>query len=30
MENLRLRLKGNYTPDRIKNDAVDLQALLAF
>lgn len=30
LENLRLRLKGNYTPDRIKNDSVDLQALLAF
>jgi hypothetical protein len=30
MENLRVRLKGNYTPDRVKNDTVDLQVLLAF
>lgn len=30
MENLRVRLKGNYTPDRVRNDVVDLQVLLAF
>lgn len=30
MENLRVRLKGNYTPDRVRNDTVDLQVLLAF
>jgi hypothetical protein len=30
MENLRVRLKANYTPDRIRNDGVDLQVLLAF
>ena len=30
MENLRVRLKGGYTPDRIKNDVIDLQVLLAF
>jgi hypothetical protein len=30
LENLRVRLKGNYTPDRTRNDGVDLQVLLAF
>jgi hypothetical protein len=30
MENLRVRLKANYTPDRTRNDGVDLQVLLAF
>jgi hypothetical protein len=30
MENLRVRLEGNYTPDRVKNDSLDLQVLLAF
>jgi hypothetical protein len=30
LENLRVRLKGNYTPDRVRNDSVDLQMLLAF
>jgi len=30
LENLRVRLKGNYTPDRVRNDVVDLQVLLAF
>jgi hypothetical protein len=30
LENLRVRLKANYTPDRVRNDGADLQVLLAF
>jgi hypothetical protein len=30
MDNLRIRLKFKYTPDDVKNETVDLQALIGF
>ena len=30
MDNLRIRLKFKYTPDDVKNEALDLQALIGF